>query len=45
VCWKYCPAEDEIETAILLMVIPPRNGGIGSIALLKKGLKPNTAGS
>jgi hypothetical protein len=44
-CWKYCPAEDEIETAILLVVIPPRNGGIGSIALLKKGLKPNTAGS
>jgi hypothetical protein len=39
------PAEEEIETAILLLVIPPRNGGVGSVALLKKGSKPNTLGT
>jgi hypothetical protein len=36
------PAEEEIETAILLTAIPPRHGGVSSVALLKKRLKPNT---
>jgi hypothetical protein len=39
------PDEAGIETAILLLVIPPRNGGVGSVALLKYGLKPNTMGT
>jgi hypothetical protein len=40
--WKYCPDEEGIETAILLMVIPPRYGRVRNAALLKKRSKPNT---
>jgi hypothetical protein len=36
------PDDAGIETAILLMPIPPRHGGIGRVALLKKESKPNT---
>jgi hypothetical protein len=33
--WKYCPDEEGIETAILLIAIPSRHGGGASVALLK----------